>query len=206
MIRYKLDRNNDQLPDHNRIVNKRSFDKYFMGKRKEVFIKSAFITRDGGYQAIYNASKAQGMSNKKAKNFARLVIMERMSLSSLEQEIMEENPKYRGKISEDLQEVESYIDFEVIDEIPTKQHLGFCNINMKAAKKSFIKVGKLAQYRALKQYINDNPKYLPNVFHPMYEAICNAADEKYPEAQTVEDQEPPKNRPMMSPKSPRKHG
>jgi len=170
----------------------------------------ALMKRHNMMQKVANLSKGGGRST---KNLARMILNGKKEFTDLERRIMEENPEYKGKVSEDVHVVRAYTGFEVIDGKPlldtewekTKTHLGFCDVNLLETQKSFEAAGNGHQIPHLLQYIDENQQYLERIYIPELEELDGSNDQQAEARRRAileAGELPKKNHPK---KSPRKH-
>ena len=137
--------------------------------------------------------------------------------TEIEHQFMEEHPEYRGKVTEEVQDVRGYTDFQIIDGEPfllidwepTPQHLAFCNIDITRAKSSFNKARNRKNFDKLMSFLNrdDNLiKYGANIYHPVFEKLLADTDSEGPESEEEpKPEEDPNPRGKSPRKAPRKH-
>ena len=164
--------------------------------------------------------KVTALSNRggrSIKNMARMIMLEKKEFSEFERQIMEENPEYKGNVSEEVHVVRAYTGFEVIDGKPlldtewekTKTHLGFSNVNLPETQKSFEAAGNGHQIRDLLQFVDEHPKYLERIYNPVLEELDgkNDAEAEAQRRAILEPEEQPKGKypKKSSGKQPRPH-
>jgi len=185
-----------------------------MGRRQRVNrLTPAIFERHNLMKKVVPLCKGGGRS---VKNMARMIILEKKEFSDFEQQFIDENPEFKGKVSEDVHVVKAYTGFEVIDGNPfldaewekTRVPFILCNVNLPETQKSFGAAGNEDKFDKMLQFVDENPRYLVRIYNPVLEELDGNNDEQ---AETQRraileaGEKPKKNHPKKSPKSPRKH-
>ena len=186
-----------------------------MGRRKQNFHR--LLTPGNNYQKQYQEYRSKGISKREAKQYARMVMVgKKAPFTEIEHQFMEEHPEYRGKVTEEVQDVRGYTDFQIIDGEPfllidwepTPQHLAFCNIDITRAKSSFNKAGNKDNYKKLMGFLNQDDnltKYGTNIYDPTFEEILADPESDQNNENPESEEEPkPEEDPNPRGKSPRK--